>query len=399
MNILIVSSFLPYPLFSGGHIRLFNLIKQLSAKHKLTLICEKRLSQTDEDCAEVEKYCQKVITVPRKKQWSLPTIIKTGISINPFLTTGHTNFLMKQEITTALIKNNYDLIHAETFYILQNIPKTAIPIVLAEHNIEYLVYQRYLDNAPIYLKPLLIFDILKLKRSESKAWDRATKLIAVSNEDKRIMNRNNVAVIPNGVDLHTFTFRGKRENISFENKNEKSILYIGDFKWIQNRDAIRWIISDIWPYLLRELDSKFRIKLWIVGRNIPQDIKSLNKFDSIIFDENAPSKTSEIYKKADLLLAPLRVGGGTSFKILEAMSCGVAVVTTTLGIKGIEAIADREALVGNDTQTIVKKTAKILCDTDLYNEVIQNARKLIEEKYDWEIIAKQLDLVYKSVIK
>ena len=77
MKILMVSSFLPYPLTSGGHIRLYNLIKNLSNRHNITLICEKRDYQTEEDVDEIKKICTKVITVRRKKQWSVSNILKT----------------------------------------------------------------------------------------------------------------------------------------------------------------------------------------------------------------------------------------------------------------------------------------------------------------------------------
>ena len=96
MNILIVSSYLPYPLYSGGNVRLYNLLKELSKKHSITLICEKRPTQTQEDVTEVEKICEKVITVDRKKQWSLQNILKSGISSQPFLILGHTLPKMKE---------------------------------------------------------------------------------------------------------------------------------------------------------------------------------------------------------------------------------------------------------------------------------------------------------------
>jgi len=90
MKILLISSYLPYPLLSGGQVRLYNLIEQLSKKHEITLICEKRPYQEAKDIAEIEKICKEVITVDRDKQWSLSNIIKAGFSSNSFLLTGHT---------------------------------------------------------------------------------------------------------------------------------------------------------------------------------------------------------------------------------------------------------------------------------------------------------------------
>jgi hypothetical protein len=135
MKILLVSSFLPYPLFSGGHIRLYNIIKGLSKNHDITLVCEKRDYQTKEDIKEVGKFCKKVIAVDRKKQWTFSNIFKAGISLSPFLIVGHTNELLKQAIIQLLNNENFDLIHVETFYVYQNIPETQLPIVLIEHNV------------------------------------------------------------------------------------------------------------------------------------------------------------------------------------------------------------------------------------------------------------------------
>src|SRR5437763_1484667 len=98
MKILMISSFLPYPLYSGGNVRLYNLLKNLSKEFEVTLICEKRKNQTEEDVREVEKICSKVLTVDRKFQWSYSNILKTGFSKNCFLITGHTSKQMKDLI-------------------------------------------------------------------------------------------------------------------------------------------------------------------------------------------------------------------------------------------------------------------------------------------------------------
>ena len=145
-----ISSYLPYPLFSGGRIRLYNIIRGLSSNHEITLVCEKRDYQTQEDVKEVEKFCKKVIAVERRKQWTFSNIIKAGISFSPFLVVGHTNELLKKAISQVVNNEKFDLIHVETFYVQQNIPITTLPIVLVEHNLEYLVYKRFADKAPVF---------------------------------------------------------------------------------------------------------------------------------------------------------------------------------------------------------------------------------------------------------
>lgn len=395
MTILIVSSYLPFPLFSGGAVRLFNLIKELSKNNQITLVCEKRDNQTEKDIQEVSKFCEKIVTVKRKKQWSFKNIINSAFSSFPFLLIGHTSMEMKSAIVSLLAEKHFDVIHVETFYVNQNLPKTYIPIVLCEHNIEYLVYDRFLQEVPFYLRPLLALDIAKIKYWEEKFWKNANSLIAVSDEEKKYMQREDVVVVPNGVNVNSFPFNSSFIKLR---KKEKRILFIGDFKWLQNQNAATFILKEIWPrvrFLLK--NQKLDIKLWIVGKNIPESIKALGS-ENVIFDENAPDETAKIYSKAFMLLAPIKVGGGTSYKILEAMASGVPVVTTALGVVGLKARNLKEALVAETLDLLAENVVKLLKEKELYENLAKNARSFIEKNYTWEIISKTLESVYKKAI-
>jgi len=399
MNILLISSYLPYPLFSGGHVRLYNLIKELSIEHKITLICEKRSHQKDADIEELKKFCKKVIVIPRKKQWSIKNILKTGLSPLSFLITGHTLPEMKKAIRKEISENQFDLIHVETSYVMQNIPEVNIPLVLAEHNVEYLVYKRFAEKAPLPLKPLLYLDVLKLKYWEEKVWRKATRLVAVSETEKMIMEkiRKDVVIVSNGVDIEKFQI----PNSKFQsNRENRKILFIGEFKWIQNRDAIEWIIKEIWPKLRAEIIPAMTdkgLELWVVGRSIPDSIRHLTKDKNIVFDDQAPKETERIFEKADILLAPIRVGGGTSFKILEAMASGVPVVTTHLG-NAIGAKENTEIIVAEKPQDFVTEIKKLLEDKSFYETISKSGRALVEKKFNWKKITQNLNSVYESVI-
>lgn len=389
MKILVVSSYLPFPLYSGGHIRLYNILKRLNKNHEITLVCERRDYQTQKDISEVEKICRKVISVPRKKQWSFSNILKTGFSAKSFLLTGHDLPEMKSIISKLLASNKFNLIHVETFYVAQNLPQTSLPVVIGEHNIEYEVYRKYADSIQFFLKTLLKIDIAKIKNAEENTWKNARAVVAVSSQDKEIIEEfnKNTFLAPNGVDLRQFTLNDSR-------KTKSTVLYIGDFKWVQNRDAVRFILEKIWPSLTAE---NKKLKLWVVGKNIPEDLKVLGG-ENVFFDENAPDDTSEIFKKADILLAPLRVAGGTSYKILEAMASGVPVVTTKFGASGLNAGNDKELIIADDKEEIIEGVERLLGDKKLFNEVAKNARKLIEDKYDWDKIVLGLEKAYEELV-
>lgn len=395
MKILMLSPFLPFPLHSGGHIRLYNIIKNLSKENEIILICEKRGNQTKEDLKEVEKICKKVITVDRKKQWSLQNIIKTGISSNPFLVVGHTSVEMKNLIRDELVKDTFDLIHVETFYVYQNLPKVSIPVVMVEHNIEYMVYKKYADLANPILKPLLLIDIAKLKKAEEQSWEKVKKLVAVSNVEKKLMKRLDAVVVPNGVDTQCFKFRDFQKM-----DEEKRVLFIGDFKWIQNRDALEFILKEIWPKVknqIQQLNKNISLKLWVVGKNLPESFKEFSS-PEIIFDQNNKDNAWDIFRKSFILLAPLRIAGGTSYKILEAMASGVGVVTSGLGIEGLQAQDSTHVLTAETADNLANCVVNLATDGSLYKKLTINSRKFIEEKYDWKIITDKLIKVYMSAL-
>ncbi len=389
MKILMVSSYLPYPLHDGGRIRLYNLLKFLKDKHEITLICEKRGNQTQKDIDEVAKVCKKVMVYNRPKAFSLQNIVRSTVSAQSFLKTIHSHKELTRLIKKELTVENFDLIHVETFYVMQNLPKTNLPIVLVEHNIEYKVYQRYANKAPILTRPFLRFDALKIKKEEMAAWRKVSALIAVSSKEQEEMGED-AYLVPNGVDTKRFSLKKTPKD-----KKQKTVLFIGDFRWVANRDSAIYIIKNIWPSIV----SKYpEIKLWVVGKNIPDSIRNLVN-PTIVFDENAPERTEEIFQASDVLLSPVRVGGGTNFKILESMSCGIPVVTNKLGNEGLRAKDKSEILICEKPDEFSNAVADLLKDEYMYEKMSRNGRDFVVKNFDWENVSLKLDEIYRSFQK
>jgi len=159
MKILMITPYLPYPLVSGGQIRTYNLLKNLAPKHQITLASFIREDAERKYLNELMPFCRKIIIFKRRKAWSPVNIILAGITPFPFLVSIYFDISVRSKIKRELESENYDLIHAETFYVMPNIPQTKIPIFLVEQVIEYLVYQSFVKGLPLwmfFIKPFLL---------------------------------------------------------------------------------------------------------------------------------------------------------------------------------------------------------------------------------------------------
>lgn len=393
MKILMLTPYLPYPLYSGGQIRTYNLLKHLSEKHEITLFSFIRNENEKNYIPKLKEFCRDVRVFDKRPPWSFTSLFLSAVTVYPLVVCMYYKRSLKIEIQRAIEKENFDLIHAETFYVMPNIPPNQIPTILVEQTIEYLVYKHYTEQvkSPV-LKALMNYDVQKINSWEKKFWQRASRVVAMSEADRNVMQTHvpklAVDIVPNGVDTSFFT--RKR---AFHQNQEKTILFVGNFKWLQNREAVNILIKEVWPKIQKKLKSA---RLWIVGRFPPKEILNYSS-DSIKISSDIED-IREAYVKADVMLAPIYGPGGTRYKILEAMAVGVPVVTTTTGIEGLDIQHGKEALIADDPSGLAEETIKLLTDKDLYKGLAINGRQIIEAKYNWKSISSSLDSIYKKAI-
>ena len=391
MKVLMITPYLPYPLYSGGQIRSYNLLKNLARSHEITLFAFVKEVVPDHIRA-LEKFCKKIEVFKRRKAWSVVNILVSGFSFYPFLVAIYYSLSLRKRIKEELFQNKYDLIHAETFYVMPNIPQTRVPILLVEQTIEYLVYAHFLETLNLKLfKPLLALDIFKLKFWEKFYWKRADKVVAMSASDKikmrKLVPNLSVEIVPNGVDSSFFS--------QVKQKSNKSpvLLFVGNFSWLQNREAVGFLIEKIWPGVKDKIQNA---KLLIVGRNPSDGIRSLvRKFKVQL--ESKVDDIREAYSKSDVMIAPIFGPGGTRYKILEAMASSLPVVTTEMGAEGLPVKHQEHILIANDQDMLIDQTIKLLKNEKLRNKISQNAKLLVQREFDWKKISSKLDKLYKSV--
>lgn len=393
MKILMITPYLPFPLVSGGQIRTYNLLKNLSKKHKITLVSFVREPREKDYLKHLKPFCENILIFQRRKAWSPLNIILAAITPYPFLVSIYLSISLKRDITQLLAQENFDLIHAETFYVMPNIPQTKVPVFLVEQVIEYLVYQRFVEGLPAWLffiKPFLLLDVFKIKWWERHYWKKAKRLAAMSQEDKKFIENYKesltVDVVANGVDIEYFA-KTKRQK-----PKVPTVLFIGNFKWLPNRDATMFLVREIWPQIKDKVKDA---RLWIVGRNPPEEILRLKAKDIIVDGEVEDIRLA--YGASDVLLAPIRNGRGTKYKILEAMATKTPIVGTPLAVEGINIKNNKEALVASSASQLANETIKILNDQKLGAKIANSAYALVSGDFDWKGISEKLDNLYQKV--
>ncbi len=395
MKILMLTPYLPYPLLSGGQIRTYNLLKNLKDKHEIHLYSLIKGEAEKEYISQLKKFCKTVNVFKRSKSpFTLRNVLMAGITPYPFLVTRNLPLQAKSVLTEVLKSGNFDLIHAETFYVMPNIPKTSVPILLVEQTIEYLVYQDFANQFKFkVLKPFLTFDVNKIKHWEKYYWKKADRLAAMSEEDKDFIHEfapeKQIDVVANGVDAKFF------QEVKRIPSEKPIVLFVGQFKWLPNRDAVDYIHNEIWPKIRSKINN---CELRIVGRHPTDNIKAIANGKDIIVDEGVED-IREAYSGANVLLAPIRSGRGTKYKILEAMASGTPVVATPLGIEGIDAHDGKDVLIAQTADGLAERTVEVLQNQKKAKAIAQSAKKLILEQYNWKKISSHLDTIYKQLGK
>lgn len=395
MKILMLVPFLPNTKTSGGQTRWYNIVKYLSKEHEITLFSLIKDESERQFIPELEKYCKKVRVFNRPKSpWTLRNIFLSVFSPFPLLLIRNFSFKERFAVKKELENGNYDLIHAEAFYVMPHIPKTSVPSIQVEQTIWHRVYEHHVKTeVPQILRPLYMIDVLKLKFWEVYFWKKATKLFTVSPEDKVIMEKlipgTTVDVIPNGVDTSYFTAK------KVDKFDPPRVMYgVTNFEWMQNREAAEVLLEEVWPKIYEKYQGA---KLWIVGRLIPEEItKSSTTRDDIVITESIPD-ARDAYLGASIMLTPIKSGGGTRLKVLEAMAAGLPVVSTSLGVAGLNVTNGKEVIISDTSQGLADETIKLLKNKKLRDKIGKVGQKFVKENFDWKEIVKLHNPIYKEI--
>jgi len=395
MKILMLTPYLPYPLLSGGQIRTYNLLKKLAQKHEITLYALIKENSEKQYIPELEKYCTKVRVFKRsQKPFTLTNIFRTLFSTFPFLVVRNYVPQTISAIQKELETEQYDLIHAETFYMMPHLPKTSIPTILVEQTIEYLGYESYAEKSKWpFLKFLMSLDIAKIKRWERYYWESCDTLIVMSEEDKTFIAEQigpdqKIEVVANGVDSEWFA------QLERHVADELTVLSVGTFKWLPNVEAVTFLVKEIWPLIKKKVPLA---RLWIVGNAPTPEVMAFQQKDTSITVTGGIPDIRDAFKGAHMLLAPVFSGKGTRYKILEAMASETPIVASKIAVEGLGVTNGQEVLIGTTAEQLAELTVQLLLDPKKRKKLATKGREYVTKEYDWAQISETLDQIYQEL--
>lgn len=398
LRILVITSSIPYPTISGSKVRSYNLLRRVAAQHQVSLAALTDSPEEIEGVSHMREFCHRVKTAPVRRRHPLahlPGLLRYAVAGRPL----ELKFVHSQE----LARHVRHLVSTEAFDIVQMEPaqmalylETLPPHahfrhVLMFHNISFnQYYQMFRFEGRPGRKLRALLHSLTTRRWEPSYAERFHRCITVSKEDRQLLLAANprlgIDVIPNGVDTRVYQFLPKQCGTA-------SLAFFGAMSYSACSDAVLYFCREMLPVIRRTISD---LEMWIVGTNPSPEVIRLGgdgvhvtgRVDSIV----------PYYRQSSVCVVPLRIGGGSRLKILEAMALGRPVVSTSVGAEGLDVVDGEHILIADSPGEFARKTVRLLEDRALYGYIATNARQLVVARYDWDVIAGQLMQVYAGLV-
>jgi glycosyltransferase involved in cell wall biosynthesis len=408
MHILFLTQILPYPPSSGPKVKTWHVLRYLAQSgYRITLASFVRPEELPY-IEDVKKVCSSVYPIPvhRSRGSDVYYFLRSQLTRRPFLVERDDLAEMRSVVNRVVASESVDVIHADQLTMAQ----FAFPLyinggkkpalVFDAHNAVWTIMERMKQNAPFYLQLPLAIETRRIKSYERKIVSDFDATLAVTEADQLALMDTfrghgpdavkSISVIPIAVDTHQILPVQRAENTL-------NILTMGTLYYPPNADGIRWFIHQVFPMVRQRVPGA---KLTIVGKNPPKDfLKLAAQADSSIIITGFVPELDPYFAQSALMVIPVRAGGGMRVRILEAFARAMPVVTTTVGLEGIEAEPDVDVLVADSPEDFAESVVRLFHDKGLQRQLSMNGRRLVEEKYDWQVVLRSLDKVYDGLVR
>jgi polysaccharide biosynthesis protein PslH len=398
VRILVITTKNPYPLYEGRALRTYNLLKQIAKKHEILLLTFVQTPEELDGIEHMRTFCSHVEAVPLHFGGGKLRIgidmLRELFGLVPLHAVKYRSRVMRDKLRALLATQPIDVVHLEMLQLGEYLRLcSGKPVVLGEQNVESVLLRRRVENTSNPLaKIYLHYQYLKLRAYEARICQLATRVVAVSEVDANLLEEltgiAEVTPISNGVDTGYFA-------PSAGPRDPDRLVFVGGLTWFPNHDAIRFFCREVLPRVAEAVPS---VTLTVVGKNLNDDsIREIAENPRVRLTGLVDDVRPEI-AAATAYVVPLRIGGGTRLKILDALSMGTPLISTSIGCEGLDVVSGRHLLVADTADAFAREIVRVLRDPELGRRLGAAGRQLVVEKYDWSTIAPELERVYRRCV-
>jgi glycosyltransferase involved in cell wall biosynthesis len=407
-SVLFVTPSFTCPSTDGAKIRHFNLMKQLALSGWSVSLLSFADSREHMDKSALLEYGIRVTTVQQPKPYpgdwrglDYGRLIMNLFSRDPYHVQQARSSEFAHELRDLVSSHTFDVVMLCKLQMLQyadiSIGFTGATVV-DKDNVEYVFWSRYAQAQSSPLRKLYAFvQMSKVKKHELDGCASGLPHLAVSEPDRarllELCHRAIVYTVPNGVDASAYS----PSSFADRTGDVPTIAYVGSMDWHPNRDAVLFFWEHILPAIRRRIAG---VRLLVIGRQDPRRAKELAvRLGSGVEVTGLVDDVRPYLEQAQVVVVPLRIGGGTRLKILEAFAMGKPVVSTSLGCEGLNVRHGEQLLVADKPEEFAESVVELLLDHSLAEKLAREGRRLVVEQYDWPVIAKRLLAVFEEILR
>jgi sugar transferase (PEP-CTERM/EpsH1 system associated) len=399
LRVVMVDEELPYPPTSGKRIRTLNLTLRLARRHRLTYVCH-RNADAEEARQAADFFAEHGIetlvvnrTIPAKSGPRFYLRLAANLlSPLPYSVATHASRALRQALAELARKQRVDVWHCEwTPYaeMLRGIT-TGRRVVMA-HNVESVIWQRYHETETNPLRRWYIGrQWRKFQRFERRVLGAVERAVAVSDTDAQRFRDDfgvsRVDVVENGVDTEYFQPQARR-------RDPGRLLFLGSLDWRPNLDGVNLLLERVFPAVRA---AEPLASLCLVGRNPPEALRrQVAAMPGVELYGSVPDVRPYL-ADCGMLVVPLRIGGGSRLKILEALASGTPVVSTRIGAEGLCLEPGQDLTVVEDIDDLARALVQAIRHPEVIQAESERGREKVLELYDWDRLAERLEQVWRQ---
>ncbi|MBO4489118.1 MAG: glycosyltransferase [Bacteroidales bacterium] len=374
MRLLVLLSRFPYPLEKGDKLRAYHQIRQLATQHEVYLVALSDYAVPDEDVQQLAPYCQAVFPIQNdavRRCFNIGRAFFKGLPLQcGFFYSGK----IQKRIDRIIEEVQPDWLYCQLFRMAEYVKDKPIPKVLDYQDVFSKGMWRRHERAPWYQKPFFKMEAQRVARYEAEIFDKFDYKTIITEVDRNLIphdRRQEILVVPNGVDFGTFTQQQQEKNYD--------LIFSGNMNYAPNVDAAEYLCQDIFPHLRMEFPN---LRIVLCGANPSPRVKALE--NEHVKVTGWVDSMAEWYAQSRIFIAPMRMGTGLQNKLLEAMAMQLPCVTSTLAGKPLVG-ADKEKafIICNTTADYVNAIRHLLQDLQHYQTLATQGNQYVHQHYDW----------------